>query len=79
MPRLRFSQRLVGVENGQTYHDRTCEVVFAGLDTAVDVDKVQTFAMRTKLLVKDYERMLAGINSVLTGSLGKFGSLLFSS
>lgn len=53
------------------FQDRTCEIVFAGLDTVIKVDDVQNFAMHAKKLIKDFEEMLSGINLVLTRSLGE--------
>ena len=51
---MRMTQRSSGLVSGQTYEDRTCEVVFAGLDDATDIDAVQMFVAQTKIIV--YEK-----------------------
>ena len=57
--------------NGQTYEDRTCEIIFAGLDEATDAEAVHMFAAQSKIIVYEIETMLGGIKQVLTQSLGK--------
>ena len=66
-----MTQRSFGLVSGQTYEDRTCEVIFAGLDEATDIDAVQMFVAQTKIIVYEIETMLAGIKLVMSQSLGK--------
>ena len=56
---------------GQTYEDRTCEIIFAGLDEATDAEKIHLFAVNAKLIVYEIETMLAGIKLVMKRSLGE--------
>ena len=68
---MRMTQRSCGLVSGQTYEDRTCEVIFAGQDEATDIDDVHMFVAQTKIIVYEIETMLAGIKLVMSQSLGK--------
>lgn len=70
LPRVRLSQRASGFLTGQTYEDRTCEIVFAGLDEATGADELHLFAAQSKIIVHEIETMLSGIKIVLQQSLG---------
>ena len=70
LPRVRLSQRASGFLTGQTYEDRTCEIIFAGLDEATGADELQLFAAQSKIIIYEIETMLSGIKLVLQQSLG---------
>ena len=74
---MRMTQRSCGLVSGQIYEDRTCEVIFAGLDEATDIDAVQTFVAQTKTIVYEIETMLAGIKLVMSQSLGNSFNFYF--
>ena len=69
--RTRFTTRAEGMENCQTFKDRTCEMIFAGLESATDFDLVRQFCVESNEIVQKIETMLAGVKAVLTENLGK--------
>ena len=64
--------RAEGMKNCQTYRDRTCEVVFAGLETATDFNLVRQFCIEGNTIVQRIEVMLAGIRAVLAENIGEY-------
>ena len=73
--RTRFTTRAAGMRNCQSYRDRTCEVVFAGLESATasvtEFDSVRRFCAAGDDAIYKVETMLAGIRHVLTENLCK--------
>ena len=50
-----MTQRASGLLTGQTYEDRTCEIVFADLDEATGIDGIQMFVAQSKIIVYEVE------------------------
>ena len=70
--RTRFVTRAEGMQNCQTYQDRTCEMIFAGLETATDFELVRRFCMESNDVIYKIEMMLSGVRAVLAENLCKF-------
>ena len=57
--------------NAQTYQNRTCELVFAGLERATDFEDVRQFCIVSQKIIHQAEAALFGVKSLLDRSLGK--------
>ena len=57
--------------NAQTYQNRTCELVFAGLERATDFEDVRQFCIVSQKIVHQAEAALFGVKSLLDQSLGE--------
>ena len=61
--------------NAQTYQNRTCELVFAGLERATDFEDVRQFCIVSQKIIHQAEAALFGVKSLLDQSLGKIISI----
>ena len=58
--------------NAQTYQNRTCELVFAGLERATDFEDVRQFCIVSQKVIHQAEKALFGVKQLLDQSLCKF-------